>query len=293
MISIDTSFDALLATAHDLAITIVTGQLGPLTDGRMWIDHHSLDSILCPDYAERQVALLIAPGGSGETTIHIGRRILAVADLDRLAQNSAAAGGSLTLGRLAVLTPELWLARHAKAAHNGDPAATLAAAIAAGWPASCENNPVIFLDDVPLYALLAQANVGRTVTLLVATLAAPLAQPLGVAPPGPTEQPHPTYRLNDRGAVATGVDMRVVQQDVWERPRIPHAPAPSTREPTIGDRIVIRQGRRPIPSLLNRVGTVVEIFRVPRDSCMVRVDGDGEPQREWFCYHDEVVLSTA
>jgi hypothetical protein len=38
---------------------------------------------------------------------------------------------------------------------------------------------------------------------------------------------------------------------------------------------------------------VVEIFRVPRDSCLVHLDGDRDRQREWFCYHDEVALWTA
>ena len=169
-----TSFDALLATAHDLAITVVTGQLGPPIDGRMWIGNRALDTILCPDGAERRVAILIAPGGPGRTAIHIGRRTLDAADLDRLTQNTAAAGGSLTQGHLAVLTPEMWLARHDSAPHNNvGTQTTLAAATAAGWPASCGNNPVLFLDDLPIYALLAQANVGRTVTLLVATIAAP------------------------------------------------------------------------------------------------------------------------
>jgi hypothetical protein len=36
MIQEHTSFDALLATAQDLAITVVTGQLGPPIGGRMW-----------------------------------------------------------------------------------------------------------------------------------------------------------------------------------------------------------------------------------------------------------------
>jgi hypothetical protein len=39
-----------------------------------------------------------------------------------------------------------------------------------------------------------------------------------------------------------------------------------------GDRIRIRQDKRPIPDLVGRIGTIVEVFRVPRDSCLVRVD---------------------
>jgi hypothetical protein len=61
-----------------------------------------------------------------------------------------------------------------------------------------------------------------------------------------------------------------------------------------GDRVHIRHGSKPLrPELLGRVGTVVEVFRVPRDSCLVRIDGDPERRREWFFYRDEVVISTA
>jgi hypothetical protein len=59
-----------------------------------------------------------------------------------------------------------------------------------------------------------------------------------------------------------------------------------------GDRVHIRQGSRPLrPELLGRAGTVVEVFRVPRDSCLVRMDGDLNRKREWFFYRDEVVIS--
>jgi hypothetical protein len=61
----------------------------------------------------------------------------------------------------------------------------------------------------------------------------------------------------------------------------------------VGDRIIIQQGRRAIPALLNQIGTVVEIFRAPRDSCLVRLEGDTDRRREWFCYHDEVALYQA
>ena len=61
-----------------------------------------------------------------------------------------------------------------------------------------------------------------------------------------------------------------------------------------GDRVHIRHGSKPLrPELLGRVGTVVEVFRVPRDSCLVRIDGDPERRREWFFYQDEVVISNA
>jgi hypothetical protein len=296
-----TSFDALLATAHDLAITVVTGQLGPPMDGRMWIGNRGLDTILCPDHAERQVAILIAPGGPGWTHIRIGQRTLDATGLNRLTQNTAAAGGSLTQGWLAVLTPEMWLARHDSAPHKAGTQTTFEAATAAGWPASCGDNPVLFLDDLPIYALLSQANVGRTVTLLVGTVAAPgepHVQQIGVVPPDHAMQPqhapiNTAHRLDDGWAIPAGEVVRVVQQDTWERPRSAHTPPPVAREPAVGDRIIIRQGRRSLPALLGQIGTVVEIFRAPRDSCLVHMDGDTNRQREWFCYHDEVALYNA
>ena len=301
MTQIHTSFDDLLATAHELAITVVTGQLWPPIDGRMWIANRALDAILCPDHTERRVAILIAPGGPGATTIRIGQRTLDGCGLDRLTQNTTAAGGSLTQGWLAVLTPEMWLARHDSAPHNAGTRTTLEAATAAGWPASCGDNPVLFLDDLPIYALLSQASVGRTVTLLVGTVAetrAPHGQHIGVVSPDQPMHAQPgsvndTHRPYNGEAIPTAEVLRVVRQDTWEQPRSPQAPPPTAREPAVGDRIVIRQGRRPIPTLLGQIGTVVEIFRAPRDSCLVRIDGDTDRQREWFCYHDEVVLCTA
>lgn len=57
----------------------------------------------------------------------------------------------------------------------------------------------------------------------------------------------------------------------------------------VGNQTRIRQGRqRLIPHLVGRVGTIVEVFRLPRDSCLVRIDGDLNRQREWFFYRDEV-----
>jgi hypothetical protein len=59
-----------------------------------------------------------------------------------------------------------------------------------------------------------------------------------------------------------------------------------------GDRVYIRQGSKPLhPQLVGRAGTVVEVFRIPRDSCLVRIDGDLNRQREWFFYRDEVAIS--
>lgn len=84
--------------------------------------------------------------------------------------------------------------------------------------------------------------------------------------------------------------LRVVQHDAWEQPRSTRTAQPAACEPVVGDRIIIRQGRRSLPALLGQIETVVEIFRAPRDSCLVRMDGDTNRQREWFCYHDEVAL---
>jgi hypothetical protein len=61
----------------------------------------------------------------------------------------------------------------------------------------------------------------------------------------------------------------------------------------VGDRVRVRQGRWLIPAVVGQVGTVVEVFRLPRDSCMVRIEGDPNRQREWFFYRDEVVTDDA
>jgi hypothetical protein len=167
-----TGFDILLETARDLAITVVSGKLWPPLDGRMWIGARSLDEILCPNHSERQVAIVIAPGGPGSTHIHAGQGSLYARDLNRLAQEATTVGGSFSHGWLAVLTPEMWLQRHDNPPHGAGTRATLDAATATGWPASFGDGPVLFLDDHSIYSLLAQANVGRTVTLLVGTIAA-------------------------------------------------------------------------------------------------------------------------
>jgi hypothetical protein len=61
-----------------------------------------------------------------------------------------------------------------------------------------------------------------------------------------------------------------------------------------GDRVHIQQGERPLRlELVGRAGTVVEVFRMPQDSCMVRIDGDPDRRREWFFYRDEMMLSDA
>ena len=69
------------------------------------------------------------------------------------------------------------------------------------------------------------------------------------------------------------------------------SPRPQKRDLDVGDRIHIQQGRRSIPSLVGRAGMVVEVFRVPLESCLVRIDGDPDGHREWFFYRDEVTTS--
>jgi hypothetical protein len=65
------------------------------------------------------------------------------------------------------------------------------------------------------------------------------------------------------------------------------------RDPENGDRIRIQQGQRSIADLLGRSATIVELFRVPLDSCLARIDGDADSNRLWFFYRDEFVISSA
>lgn len=67
---------------------------------------------------------------------------------------------------------------------------------------------------------------------------------------------------------------------------------PMEDELEVGGRVRVQQGRRSLPELLvGRVGTVVELFRAPRGSCLVRIDGDKNRRQEWFFYDDEVAAS--
>jgi hypothetical protein len=58
----------------------------------------------------------------------------------------------------------------------------------------------------------------------------------------------------------------------------------------VGDRVAIRQPRLEYADLAARVGTVVEVFRVPLNSCLVQLDGDPRREREWFFYRDEMIV---
>ena len=58
-----------------------------------------------------------------------------------------------------------------------------------------------------------------------------------------------------------------------------------------GDRVRVQPGGRPLfPELVGQVGTIVEVFRAPQGSCLVRIDGDPDREREWFLYRDEIVI---
>jgi hypothetical protein len=66
---------------------------------------------------------------------------------------------------------------------------------------------------------------------------------------------------------------------------------PQPRDLNSRDRIRIRPGGRTLlPALVGQVGTIVEVFRVPQGSCLVRIDGDPDRVREWFFYRDEIVI---
>jgi hypothetical protein len=68
-------------------------------------------------------------------------------------------------------------------------------------------------------------------------------------------------------------------------------PQPQPRDLNGGDRIRVQLSDRPLlPELVGQLGTIVEVFRVPQGSCLVRIDGDAERVREWFFYRDEIVI---
>ena len=57
----------------------------------------------------------------------------------------------------------------------------------------------------------------------------------------------------------------------------------------VGDRVSIRRDRWPLLGHIDQVGTIVELLHMPRDSCLVRVDGDILRNRAWFFYNVEVL----
>jgi hypothetical protein len=66
---------------------------------------------------------------------------------------------------------------------------------------------------------------------------------------------------------------------------------PQPRDLNSGDRIRIQLGGRLLlPELVGQIGTIIEVFRMPRGSCLVHIDGDAYRGREWFLYRDEIVV---
>src|SRR5690348_9560326 len=173
-----TAFGALETLARDLGIGLISGALQPPDGGRLYLGNRSLADIIGPTWGDRPVALVVAAGGTSAEHVRVGTRTLHPDDLDRLQQAAHVAGGHVYQGQLAVLTPRDWLERHGNASgmhpelapssaqygwddnlSNAETAALdtgpeLAAARAAGWPAAFGDEPVLFLDDRPLYYIL-------------------------------------------------------------------------------------------------------------------------------------------
>ena len=192
-----TPFEALEQLASDLDIGFISGALQPPDAGRLILGERSLAEILLPVWSAGTAAIAVAAGGPPHEHVSIGRSALNADALARLEAAAQAAGGHVYQGRIAQLTPADWLERHGDAVSSrgeGAPSTNargwrddmpnaeitslasletsplLAAAQAAGWPATFANEPVLFLDDQPLYYLLMRENVGRNVTLLIGAL---------------------------------------------------------------------------------------------------------------------------
>lgn len=189
-----TPFDLLHSVAREVGAMIVAGALAPPMDGRMWIGKQSLEELLLPDGAPRMVMLLLLPGGPPERHATRGHGFLSDEGQRRLSEVATAAGARVLRGRLALLTPETWLDRGQGASVDGpveEPYGTAANprphpdnvqgrgvdhdpviehARAHGWPANFGNYPTLFLDDRPLFNIMAQENVGRDVVLVVGRL---------------------------------------------------------------------------------------------------------------------------
>ncbi len=189
-----TDYDGLLKLVHDLDIMGVMGALTPPLNGRMWIGGQTLEDLLLPDGQARQVVLAIAPGGPPQSYGTPGKGKLDAEGYTQVVQAVHAAGGHVYQGRLALLTPERWLEEHAdtRDASRQEQATTatsnwtsdtqgaeeraayspiLPAAVAAGWPQNVGDQPMLFLDDQPLFHLMEKENIGRDVLLLVGEIA--------------------------------------------------------------------------------------------------------------------------
>lgn len=58
----------------------------------------------------------------------------------------------------------------------------------------------------------------------------------------------------------------------------------------VGDRVRIRPDRWPLIGVEDQIGTVVDVFALPRDSYLVQIDGDTKRGRVWFFYRAEVAV---
>jgi hypothetical protein len=185
-------YDRLRDLAHDLDATIIAGAVAPPMNGRMWVADRALDELLLPDGQACMVTLLIAPGGAPQHYVALGRGTLDAVGRQRLGELAATTRTALYEGRLALLTPADWLTLHSPPdQHSGSVAAEAAMdgvrtdsrgsevggayddaliqrAQAMGWPANLSNGQWLFLDDRPLFHLMATENVGRDVILVVA-----------------------------------------------------------------------------------------------------------------------------
>jgi hypothetical protein len=187
-----TPYDQLRDLAHDLNATIIAGAVAPPMNGRMLVAGRVLEELLLPNGQECMVTLLIAPGGPPQHHIALGRGTLDEAGRQRLRELAATTRSSFYEGRLALLSPADWLTLHpspdlpagslpADAAvkdTNTDSRgsevggayddALMQRAQAMGWPANLSNGQWLFLDERPLFHLLATENVGRDVVMVIA-----------------------------------------------------------------------------------------------------------------------------
>jgi hypothetical protein len=185
-------YDQLRDLAHDLDATIIAGAVAPPINGRMWVADRALDELLLPDGQPSMVTLLIAPGGPPQHYIARGHGTLDEVGRQRLSELAATTKAALHEGRRALLTPADWITLHsspnqlpgslvADAAVDGvhtdsrgsevggaydDPLMQRAQAMR--WPANLSNGQWLFLDERPLFHLLAAKNVGHDVMLVVA-----------------------------------------------------------------------------------------------------------------------------
>src|SRR5688572_8073378 len=105
-------YDRLRDLAHDLDATIIAGAVAPPMNGRMWVADRVLDELLLPDGQACMVTLLIAPGGSPQHYVALGRGTLDEVGRQRLSELAATTKAALYEGRLALLTPADWITLH-------------------------------------------------------------------------------------------------------------------------------------------------------------------------------------